>query len=959
MDSPTERRRGTVRKSRISSQQWKTRTSTDNSLSREASRERIDGGGGGRMRVVNKSKKASVVSDTETSEAGEWLLPSKRRKNVPRRENEKWKRERADADVGRDVEGKSGKSVSKIGVKDESKKVKHECFMCHQCQRSDKNGVVFCSQCNKRFCHDCITKWYHPKTREEVQKACPFCCGNCNCKACLRDVAPFKRRYDELDNRVKLQQLQYLLYKSLPVLWHIHGELSSELEFEAKLQGIKLVEKDIMRIELAEDERLYCDNCRTSIADIYRSCPNPDCAFDVCLTCCQELRKSFQPGGTEAETSSQLCLKSSMQKEKHGWQSQVALVNDPIADTSSHFSGWRANADGSIPCPRKEHGNCSTTKLELRRLFNANWVTKLIKSAEDVTRCYKPPDVGFSEGCCSCQSSGSEGSRNTNPEVRQASCRNESDDNYLYSPNAVNMTDHEIKHFQGHWMKGEPVVVRNCLDKTSGLSWEPLVMWRAIREMGSNVKFKEETRSVRAIDCLDWCEVEINIRQFFTGYTNGRKHRNEWPEMLKLKDWPSSTSFEKRLPRHCAEFFAALPYIDYTDPKSGLLNLAARLPDNVLKPDLGPKTYIAYGFSEELGRGDSVTKLHCDISDAVNILTHTTKAKSDPGQHNKIKTVQKEHAAKDLRELYGGSDNAKGGTILTHTTKVKSDSWQCDKIKVVQKEHAAEDLCELYGGSDNAKGGTIRPSIKITYERRLKNAQCKQNVNFVENDHLLSGQLDLKANQLDNKLLCPKLKLLNHNVKSESGDTSDTTIRVPVNGVEDVGISYSSNNDKSEVLHGGAVWDIFRRQDVPKLIEFLKKHKNEFRHTNGLPVTSVIHPVHDQTLFLSDRHKKQLKEEFNVEPWTFEQHLGEAVFIPAGCPHQVRNRQSCIKVALDFVSPENVGECIRLTEEFRLLPKDHRAKEDKLEVKKMTLYAVDAAVKEAKSLMKRSHNTSR
>lgn len=42
--------------------------------------------------------------------------------------------------------------------------------------------------------------------------------------------------------------------------------------------------------------------------------------------------------------------------------------------------------------------------------------------------------------------------------------------------------------------------------------------------------------------------------------------------------------------------------------------------------------------------------------------------------------------------------------------------------------------------------------------------------------------------------------------------------------------------------------------------------------------------------------------------------------------------QSCIKVALDFVSPENVQECIQLTEEFRLLPKGHRAKEDKLEV---------------------------
>lgn len=42
--------------------------------------------------------------------------------------------------------------------------------------------------------------------------------------------------------------------------------------------------------------------------------------------------------------------------------------------------------------------------------------------------------------------------------------------------------------------------------------------------------------------------------------------------------------------------------------------------------------------------------------------------------------------------------------------------------------------------------------------------------------------------------------------------------------------------------------------------------------------------------------------------------------------------QSCIKVALDFVSPENLPECIRLTEEFRLLPPNHRAKEDKLEV---------------------------
>ena len=42
--------------------------------------------------------------------------------------------------------------------------------------------------------------------------------------------------------------------------------------------------------------------------------------------------------------------------------------------------------------------------------------------------------------------------------------------------------------------------------------------------------------------------------------------------------------------------------------------------------------------------------------------------------------------------------------------------------------------------------------------------------------------------------------------------------------------------------------------------------------------------------------------------------------------------QSCTKVAVDFVSPENVHECLRLTNEFRQLPKNHKAREDKLEV---------------------------
>uniref|UniRef100_K7MJD1 Uncharacterized protein n=1 Tax=Glycine max TaxID=3847 RepID=K7MJD1_SOYBN len=41
--------------------------------------------------------------------------------------------------------------------------------------------------------------------------------------------------------------------------------------------------------------------------------------------------------------------------------------------------------------------------------------------------------------------------------------------------------------------------------------------------------------------------------------------------------------------------------------------------------------------------------------------------------------------------------------------------------------------------------------------------------------------------------------------------------------------------------------------------------------------------------------------------------------------------KSCTKVALDFTFPENIHECLRLTNEFRQLPKKHKAREDKLE----------------------------
>jgi len=77
-----------------------------------------------------------------------------------------------------------------------------------------------------------------------------------------------------------------------------------------------------------------------------------------------------------------------------------------------------------------------------------------------------------------------------------------------------------------------------------------------------------------------------------------------------------------------------------------------------------------------------------------------------------------------------------------------------------------------------------------------------------------------------------------------------------------------------------------------------------------------------------------------VRGWRFVQRHGDAIFIPAGCPHQVRNLSSCIKVALDFVSPENAHRCVQLTDQFAKLPRGHHLSEDKLQVKTMLLHAM-------------------
>lgn len=80
------------------------------------------------------------------------------------------------------------------------------------------------------------------------------------------------------------------------------------------------------------------------------------------------------------------------------------------------------------------------------------------------------------------------------------------------------------------------------------------------------------------------------------------------------------------------DFLGMLPVPHMTRPDSSTLNLASMLGSQCVPTDLGPKCYIALGRPEECGLGDSVTRCHLDMSDAINVMLHVPEPPTGPSR---------------------------------------------------------------------------------------------------------------------------------------------------------------------------------------------------------------------------------------------------------------------------------------------------------------------------------------
>ncbi|KIP02480.1 hypothetical protein PHLGIDRAFT_57358, partial [Phlebiopsis gigantea 11061_1 CR5-6] len=75
--------------------------------------------------------------------------------------------------------------------------------------------------------------------------------------------------------------------------------------------------------------------------------------------------------------------------------------------------------------------------------------------------------------------------------------------------------------------------------------------------------------------------------------------------------------------------------------------------------------------------------------------------------------------------------------------------------------------------------------------------------------------------------------------------------------------------------------------------------------------------IHQRWAFITPDMEEDILRDIGVQGFKFTQHVGEAVLIPAGAPHQVSNQSSCIKVATDFCSPAGLDATFQVSQIWR------------------------------------------
>ncbi|XP_037662457.1 lysine-specific demethylase 3A [Choloepus didactylus] len=186
--------------------------------------------------------------------------------------------------------------------------------------------------------------------------------------------------------------------------------------------------------------------------------------------------------------------------------------------------------------------------------------------------------------------------------------------------------------FRECWKQGQPVMVSGVHHKLNTELWKP-------------ESFRKEFGH-QEVDLVNCRTNEIitgaTVGDFWDGFEDvpNRLKNEKEPMVLKLKDWPPGEDFRDMMPSRFDDLMANIPLPEYTR-RDGKLNLASKLPNYFVRPDLGPKMYNAYGLITPEDRKYGTTNLHLDVSDAANVMVYVGIPKGECDEEEEVlKTIQ-------------------------------------------------------------------------------------------------------------------------------------------------------------------------------------------------------------------------------------------------------------------------------------------------------------------------------